>query len=131
MKLLIGLLLIGMVMTIGVVARGAGKPVVEKHAVWTLPADYTGTLQVARGDVVEVRTKTLPLTRGNLEIDFQASVQGPGVVLAGSALPPGEGRIGRLFLFKAFATGPAALRVELLNADKTVRTTWTYQVKVK
>lgn len=131
MKAKIVLLVVCMVVSMGILAFAVGKVVVQKHTVWTLPADYSGTLTIARGDVIEVRTVKLPMIRENLDIDFQASKKGSGIEFVGSVFPHKEGTTERLFLFKAFDAGTATIKIELLNADKSTRTIWNYTIRVK
>ena len=102
----------------------------SKRTVWIVPYDYQGTLRVQPGDVIELWTWPLPLVPDNLESRFRASKEGSGVELVGETLPHKEGTMERLYFFKAFDPGPATLKVELLNADGTVRETRTYQVEV-
>jgi len=108
-------------------AETAGVP---KHTVWVVPWDHEGTLQVEPGDVIEVWTEPLAVIPANLEARLRASKVGQGVELVGEALPHREGTMERLYFFKAFDPGPATLKVELLNADGTVRETRTYRVEV-
>lgn len=103
---------------------------VSKHTVWVVPWDHEGTLQVEPGDVIEVWTEPLAVIPANLEARLRASKVGQGVELVGEALPHKEGTMERLYFFKAFDPGPATLKVELLNADGTVRETRTYRVEV-
>jgi len=103
---------------------------VSKHTVWVVPWDHEGTLQVEPGDVIEVWTEPLAVIPANLEARLRASKVGQGVELVGEALPHREGTMERLYFFKAFDPGPATLKVELLNADGTVRETRTYRVEV-
>ena len=103
---------------------------VSKHTVWVVPWDHKGTLQVEPGDVIEVWTEPLAVIPANLEARLRASKVGQGVELVGEALPHREGTMERLYFFKAFDPGPATLKVELLNADGTVRETRTYRVEV-
>jgi hypothetical protein len=103
---------------------------VSKHTVWVVPWDHEGTLRVEPGDVIEVWTEPLAVIPANLEARLRASKVGQGVELVGEALPHKEGTMERLYFFKAFDPGPATLKVELLNADGTVRETRTYRVEV-
>lgn len=104
---------------------------VEQRTAWIVPHDYDGVLRVQPGDVIEVWTQPLPLIPANLESRFRASTEGAGVELVGEALPRKEGTMERLFYFKAFEPGPAALTIELVHRDGTVRETRTYQVEVE
>lgn len=103
---------------------------VSKHTVWVVPWDHEGTLRVEPGDVIEVWTEPLAVIPANLEARLRASKVGQVVELVGEALPHKEGTMERLYFFKAFDPGPATLKVELLNADGTVRETRTYRVEV-
>jgi hypothetical protein len=108
----------------------AGTSAVSKQTLWIVPYDYQGTLQVQTDDAIEVWTEPLAVIPANLESRFRASRTGRGVELIGDTLPHREGTMERLFLFKAFDPGPAALKVELVGGDGQVRSTRTYAVEV-
>ena len=131
MRFWISLSLVCMVVVITAYCFAAGGPAVQKHAVWVIPYDYSGGITVMKGDVIELWTAPLSMTFQNLEATFRAAKEGKGVELVGSTLPHREGTKERLFFFKAFDAGPAKLKVELLNKDKTVRQAWVYKVEVK
>jgi hypothetical protein len=133
MKRFIGLFAVVMVLVIAACCIGAGGTGVVKHTVWVIPYDFTNPLTVAPGDIIELRTTRLPLIADNLGISFNTSVTAThnNVEQIGSGLPHREGTMERSFFYKAFDAGAATLSVSLLNADKTVRQTWSYKVVVK
>ncbi len=102
----------------------------SKRTVWIIPADHQQTIQVQPGDVIELWTTPVPLLPDNLDLTFRASRVGQGVELIGDTLPHREGTIQRIYFFKAFDPGSATLKVELLNADGSLRDSHTYQVEV-
>ncbi len=115
---------------LGAVLLYAGTTQVSQRTVWILPYDHDEAICVQPGDVIEVWTKPLPVIPENLEARFRASKDGRGVEFIGETLPHKEGTMERLFFFKAFDPGAATLKVELLDADGSVRETWTYEVEV-
>jgi len=116
-------------MVVGLVFAGASE--MTKHTVWVVPWNHRGMLRVQPGDVIEVWTKPLAVVPANLESRVRASKEGRGVELVGETLPHKEGTMERLYFFRAFDPGPAALKVELVGADGAVRETFTYSVEVK
>jgi hypothetical protein len=108
----------------------AESPQVTERTLWIVPYDHEGTLQVRPGDMIEVWTQPLPVIPENLEARFRASKVGQGVEMVGETLPHKEGTMERLYFFKAFDPGPAALRIELIEMDGTVRGSRTYEVEV-
>lgn len=108
----------------------AGSEPMTKHAVWVVPWDHRGTLQVETGDVIELWTEPLAVIPRNLESRWRASCAGRGVELVGEALPHKEGTMERLFFFKAFDPGPATLKVDLLDKEGQVLESWSYRVEV-
>jgi len=103
---------------------------VSKRTVWIVPYDHQGTVRVEPGDVIELWTEPLAVIPENLESRFRASKTGSGIELVGETLPHKEGTMERLFFFKAFEPGLAALKVELVHAEGRILRTWTYQVEV-
>jgi hypothetical protein len=124
-----------LLLALGIIVLAAGflygeVAEVTKRTVWIVPYDHAGTLRVQPGDVIEVWTTPLPLVPDNLESRFRASTEGRGIELVGETLPHKEGTMERLYFFKAFEPGPAAIVVELVHRDGTVRDTWRYEVEV-
>lgn len=127
-KIVLSALLVVTVIVASCLAKGEAM---NKHTLWVVPWDHTGRVEVASGDMIELWTKPLPLIAENLDVRWRAEAEGRGVELVGQSLPHKEGTMERLFFFKAFEECEAALKVDLLGADKKVRETWRYEVIVK
>lgn len=127
-KIILSALLVVTVIAAACLAKGEAM---NRHTLWVVPWDNTGKVKIAPGDMVELWTKPLPLIAENLDVRWQADAEGRSVELVGQSLPHREGTMERLFFFKAFEEGEAALEVDLLGADNDVRETWRYEVIVK